>query len=199
MNETSALPDLFEWMKVMERHTIYFYGHFFLLSSWITLNIFHVGKWAQETLMWAPTQPSWIPSPSHSLISHKAFTIQKSKLASDELGYSVSDSWLHSWKSIPNCPLFSNAASSLLCLRRSGTLFNLSLLYRSIVQGAVMNKWYKRRRMSWPENVLPRKSFQAHLHAQQQKAALQTCRRPLAVFQRWATMTKMHVLVGFGF
>lgn len=61
--------------------------------------------------MWAPTQPSRIPSPSDSPISHKAFTIQKSKIASDELGYSVSDSWLHSWESIPNCPLFSNAAS----------------------------------------------------------------------------------------
>lgn len=132
--------------------------------------------------MWAPTQPSRIPSPSDSLISHKAFTIQKSKVASDELGYSVSDSWLHSWESIPNCPLFLNAASSLLCLRRSGTLFNLSLLYCSVVHSAVMNKWYKRPGTSWPENVLPRKSFQARLHAQQQKAALQTCRRLLAVF-----------------
>lgn len=184
MNETSTLPDLFEWMKVMGRHTFYFYfyGHSFSLSSWITLNIFQVGKWTQKTLMWDPTQPSWIPNPSNSLFSHKAFTIQKSNLASDELGYSASDSWLHSWKSIPNCPLFSNAASFLLCLRRSGTLFNLSLLYGSITHGAVMNEWCKRPRTSWPENVLPRMSFQARLHAQQQKAALQTCGRPLAAF-----------------
>lgn len=128
------------------------------------------------------TQPRWIPSPSDSLISHRAFPIQKSNLASDALDYSVSDSRLHSRKSISNCPLFSNAASFLLCLRRSGTLFNLSLLYRSIVQGAVMNEWCKRSRTSWPENVLPRKSFQARIHAEQQKAALQISRRPLAVF-----------------
>lgn len=55
MNETSALPDLFEWKKMMGQHTFYFYGHSFLLSSWIALNIFQVGKWAQETLMWVPT------------------------------------------------------------------------------------------------------------------------------------------------
>lgn len=124
------------------------------------------------------TQPRWIPSPSDSLISHRAFPIQKSNLASDELGYSVSDSRLHSRKSVSNCPLFSNAASFLLCLRRSGTLFNLSLLYRSIVQGAVMKEWCKRPRTSWPENVLPRKSFQARTHAQQQKAALQSVEGP---------------------
>lgn len=200
MNETSALPDLFEWRKVMGQHTFLFLWAFL---SFVFIDNFkyipgrEVGP--GNSYVSPHTQPRWIPSPSDSLISHRAFAIQKSNLANDELGYSVSDSWLHSWKSIPNCPLFSNAASFLFCLRRSGTLFNLSLLYCSIVQGAVMNEWCKRLRTSWPENVLPRKSFQARIHSQQQKAALHTCRRPLAVFWRCVTMTKIHVLVGCGF